>query len=89
MKIVRMCALAALLASLFLTQGCVFTRGVLHRAEPHSEWNSETKQYDKQVEGQPAYYILVPFAMAGDVVAFPVYAVAWYAAMWHETHNEK
>jgi hypothetical protein len=43
---------------------------VKDKAMAHSELDPETSQ-DKQVQGQPGYYALVPLTVAGDIATSP------------------
>lgn len=68
-----------------ILDGCTLTRNTVSRAKP-IKWDAEKSDYVPD-ERQPAYYLLVPFAFVGDVVATPVYVAAWCGYVWHETHQ--
>jgi hypothetical protein len=63
--------LSVLLASVLLaTSGCMSANLVTGKAMKHYEIDPETQQ-DKQVQGRPAYYALLPLTVAGDIATSP------------------
>jgi hypothetical protein len=61
---------------LLATNGCISSRLVNDKAKSHMEFNVDTEQ-NKQVDGQPAYYALLPLTVAGDVATSP-FQLVWY-----------
>jgi hypothetical protein len=59
------------------TGGCITATMINHKAKPYHEWD---KEQDQMVEtpGQPAYYALVPFTVAADIVCFPFMLIPVY-----------
>src|SRR5512142_1630005 len=55
---------------LLATSGCMSASLITGKAMTHNETDPETQQ-DKQVQGQPAYYALLPLTVAGDVATSP------------------
>lgn len=59
-----------LVVGLLTTSGCISTHLVENKAKSHSEYDAETLE-NKQVEGQPAYYALLPLTIVGDIATSP------------------
>ena len=55
---------------LFVTNGCISTYVVKTKARPHLKFDPAEKKA-KPVEGEPAYYALLPVTIAADVVTAP------------------
>ena len=54
-----------------LASGCV-TQGLIdNHAKPHQKFIKE-KQETVSVDGQPAYYALLPFTVAADIATSPI-----------------
>lgn len=63
--------LLVLLALVLLaTSGCISANLVTGKAMTHHETDPETHE-DKQVEGQPGYYALLPLTVVGDIATSP------------------
>ena len=62
--------LTLLAVGLLGTGGCMSTTLVRDKAMAHSEVDPETWQ-DRQVEGRPGYYALLPVTVAGDIATSP------------------
>ena len=60
-----------LAACLMLPSGCV-TQGLIdNHAKPHEKFDKE-KQKTVSVDGQPAYYALLPFTVVADIATSPI-----------------
>src|SRR5437773_11827960 len=56
--------------TLYATTGCISTQVVQNKARPHLEYNAENGQ-QRDAQGQPGYYALLPLTVAGDVATSP------------------
>ena len=61
---------------LLTTSGCISTYMVKKKAQPHLEYDVE-EQRDRQLEGQPGYYALLPLTIVGDVATAP-FQIAYF-----------
>jgi hypothetical protein len=59
------------IVTLLLNTGCATYSLVEFKAKPHYE-SGETLYEGGRVPGQPAYYALVPFTLAFDIVTSPI-----------------
>lgn len=75
-KKVRQLASFLLAFSLLLTPGCISTHVVQKKVKPHQEYDPLTKE-NRPVEGQPAYYALLPLTVVADIVTAPVQLVLY------------
>jgi hypothetical protein len=66
----RQLEMAALLASLALTCGCISTHLVKEKVQRHPEYSLEEQEL-KDVDGQPGYYALLPLTIVGDIATSP------------------
>ena len=55
---------------LLATNGCISTHLVENKAKPHWEYDAETLE-NRQVDGQPGYYALLPLTIVGDIATSP------------------
>ena len=62
--------LLALVLVLFVGSGCITGHVVNNKAKPHWEYDKE-KEESVQVEGQSAYYALLPLTVVADIATSP------------------
>ncbi len=72
-----------LLLGLLVTPGCVLTQTVVRKANVQDKTNADGK-VEETVE-KPAWLLLTPFTVVGDVVTAPVQA-GILLATFHEGH---
>ena len=63
----------------FLSAGCYTTERVTTKAAKHYEADKEGKTVE--VDGNPAYYLLVPLTIPCDIVIAPGVAIYWLHTM--------
>lgn len=61
---------------LLATTGCLSMHLVNDKARSHQVYDHEKRQ-DQAVEGQPAYYALLPFTITGDIATSPIQLI-WF-----------
>jgi hypothetical protein len=60
-----------LAACLMLASGCI-TQGLIdNHAKPHEKFDKQ-KQETVQVDGEPGYYVLLPFTVVADLATSPI-----------------
>jgi PhoPQ-activated pathogenicity-related protein len=60
-----------LTACLLTTSGCISTNVVKKKAKAHMEYDP-VEDLEKPVDGQPGYYVLLPFTVVADIITSPV-----------------
>lgn len=63
-------ALILFLVGLFATSGCISNYVVKNKARSHLEYSAQEHE-NREVEGQPGYYALLPLTITGDVATSP------------------
>ena len=66
MKQIFAFAIACIMVS---TSGCISTHVVKRKAQTHWVYDEEGR---REVEGQKAYYALLPLTIVADVVTYPI-----------------
>lgn len=69
-----------LAACLMLASGCVTQSLIDNHAKPHQTFIKE-KQATVSVDGQPAYYALLPFTVVADIATSPI-QIPFIIAIW-------
>ena len=65
-----------LAASLLAGTGCISRHLVNDRVKSHLEYAVEIQQ-NRQIDGQPGYYALLPLTLVGDVATSP-FQLGWF-----------
>jgi hypothetical protein len=64
-------SVSCLAGMLLLTSGCLTRHVVNNKAKPHLEFDP-AQQQNRQVEGRPGYYALLPLTLTADLITSPV-----------------